>query len=76
MSVGVRMITTGAAMRINSARTMNVYGRSRAILTIHMVSLCAPFRRDRGVAGLHPHCGAIDLACTSKCTIHAIRFLF
>ena len=38
MSVGVRRITTGAAMRINSARTINVYGLLRETLAIHMVS--------------------------------------
>src|ERR1700683_5678355 len=67
MSVGVRVITTGAAMRINSARTINVFGRLRAILTIHMLSLCAPFCRNRGVAGPHRHCGAIGLACKGIC---------
>src|SRR5262252_6104951 len=36
MSVGVRAMTTGLTMRIRSARTMNVYGRSRAIRTIHI----------------------------------------
>src|ERR1022692_2588746 len=47
MSVGVRRMTTGAAMRINSARTINVYGRLRASLTIHIESFCAPVCRDR-----------------------------
>src|ERR1700730_10202266 len=36
MSVGVRAMTTGLTMRIRRARTMKVYGRSSAILTIHM----------------------------------------
>jgi len=36
MSVGVRLITTGLAIRIRRARTMKVYGRSSAIRTIHM----------------------------------------
>jgi hypothetical protein len=36
MSVGVRRMTTGAARRINSARTINVYGLLRASLTIHI----------------------------------------
>jgi hypothetical protein len=36
ISVGVRAMTTGLTMRIRRARTMKVYGRSRAILTIHM----------------------------------------
>src|SRR5271166_3470448 len=60
MSVGVRRITTGAAMRINSARTINVYGRLRATLTIHMRSFCAPF--CRGVGGHHRQCVTIGLA--------------
>src|SRR6267142_3699537 len=37
ISVGVRRMTTGLRMRIKSARTMNVYGRLRATLTIHIV---------------------------------------
>jgi hypothetical protein len=36
MSVGVRAMTTGLTIRISSASTMNVYGRSRATRTIHM----------------------------------------
>src|SRR3984957_12987810 len=36
MSVGVRKITTGLKIRINRAKTMNVYGRSNAMRTIHM----------------------------------------
>src|SRR5262249_816199 len=36
MSVGVRVITTGLAIRISSARTTKVYGRSRATRTIHI----------------------------------------
>src|ERR1700733_1553509 len=36
MSVGVREITIGLPKRITSASTMNVYGRARASLTIHM----------------------------------------
>ena len=36
MSVGVRAMTTGLAIRIRSARTMKVYGRSSATRTIHM----------------------------------------
>jgi hypothetical protein len=36
ISVGIRSITTGLAMRIRIARTMNVYGRVRASRTIHM----------------------------------------
>src|SRR5580692_10165532 len=36
MSVGVRKITTGLKIRINRAKTMNVYGRSNATRTIHM----------------------------------------
>ena len=36
---GVRRMTTGAAMRMSSARTINVYGRFRASLTIHIWSL-------------------------------------
>src|SRR6185369_10492800 len=43
MSVGVRRITTGAAMRIRSARTINVYGRFSATLTIHIIKLGASF---------------------------------
>src|SRR5690348_3318997 len=35
MSVGVRSITRGLITRISSARTTNVYGRLRAIWTIH-----------------------------------------
>ena len=38
MSVGVREITTGLASRINSARTINVYGRLSASLTIHIIN--------------------------------------
>ena len=34
----VRKITTGAAMRMRIARTMKVYGRLSASLTIHMAS--------------------------------------
>src|SRR5450756_796604 len=36
MSVGVRTIMTGAAIRMSSASTMKVYGRLRATLTIHI----------------------------------------
>ena len=36
MSVGVRRMATGLAIRIKSASTMNVYGRLSATLTIHM----------------------------------------
>src|SRR5580658_5857742 len=38
MSVGVRRITAGLSKRIRIATTMNVYGRLRANLTIHMDS--------------------------------------
>jgi hypothetical protein len=37
ISVGVRRITIGLAMRINNARTINVYGRERAVLISHIV---------------------------------------
>src|SRR6267142_2557735 len=37
MSVGVRWITTGLASRINIARTIKVYGRLSASLTIHIL---------------------------------------
>ena len=36
MSVGVRAMTMGLTIRIRRARTMKVYGRSRAIRTIHI----------------------------------------
>src|SRR4051812_47513707 len=36
MSVGVREIITGLRMKMSSASTTKVYGRSRASLTIHM----------------------------------------
>ena len=36
MSVGVRRMTAGLSKRMRIARTMNVYGRLRASLTIHM----------------------------------------
>ena len=36
ISVGVRRITTGLKTKINMAKTMKVYGRSRATLTIHI----------------------------------------
>jgi hypothetical protein len=39
ISVGVRRITIGAARRISSANTINVYGRERAILTTHIALL-------------------------------------
>ena len=39
MSVGVRRIMTGLANRISSAKTINVYGRFRATLTIHIMDL-------------------------------------
>src|SRR5580692_3785205 len=58
MSVGVRRITTGAAIRISKARTMNVYGRLRAILTIHMVQNLSsgehPVHDFRGPTALNP----------------------
>src|SRR5438132_10239537 len=38
MSVGVRRMTAGLNKRMRMARTMNVYGRLRANLTIHMDS--------------------------------------
>src|SRR5579871_509084 len=38
MSVGVRRMMTGLKRRIRSARTMNVYGRFRAVFTIHIES--------------------------------------
>src|SRR2546428_7842378 len=37
ISVGVRRIMTGLANRISSAKTINVYGRFRATLTIHIM---------------------------------------
>src|SRR3954447_18120190 len=37
MSVGVRRIASGVAIRMSSARTTKVYGRSSARRTIHMV---------------------------------------
>src|SRR5580765_7354883 len=37
MSVGVRWITTGLANKINSERTIKVYGRLSASLTIHIL---------------------------------------
>src|SRR5579863_10332540 len=37
MSVGVREITSGLIKRIRSASTMKVYGRERAIRTIHIL---------------------------------------
>src|ERR1700727_1849551 len=36
ISVGVWRITTGLNIKMSKPRTMNVYGRLRAILTIHM----------------------------------------
>ena len=39
MSVGVRRMATGLMMRISRARTMNVYGRSSATRTIHILLL-------------------------------------
>src|ERR1700721_973269 len=36
ISVGVCRITTGLNIKMSKPRTMNVYGRLRAILTIHM----------------------------------------
>src|SRR5882762_10809091 len=36
MSVGVREIITGLRTKMSTARTMNVYGRSRATRTIHI----------------------------------------
>src|ERR1700691_6472925 len=36
MSVGVRKIITALRIRMSKARTMNVYGRSSAIRTIHI----------------------------------------
>src|ERR1700692_2803254 len=36
ISVGVRRIMTGLKTKISTARTMKVYGRSRATRTIHM----------------------------------------
>ena len=39
ISVGVRMIMTGLASRISSARTIKVYGRLSATLTIHILRL-------------------------------------
>jgi hypothetical protein len=46
MSVGVRRMRTGLTIRMSRARTTNVYGRSSAILTIHM-SLTECKRRAR-----------------------------
>src|SRR5579883_1018651 len=37
MSAGVRRIITGLIRRINTANTMNVYGRSSATRIIHML---------------------------------------
>jgi hypothetical protein len=37
ISVGVRKMTTGLRIRMSSAKTINVYGRFRATLTIHML---------------------------------------
>jgi hypothetical protein len=62
ISVGVRRMTTGAAIRIISARTMNVYGRLRATLTIHILFFCAPFCRDCDVDVRHRSCRTIGLA--------------
>jgi len=62
MPAGVRKITTGAAMRINSARTINVYGRLRATLAIHILSYGAPFCCDDGGVGLNPPRGAVGFA--------------
>jgi hypothetical protein len=36
ISVGVRSIASGPTIKINTARTTNVYGRRSASLTIHM----------------------------------------
>ncbi len=36
ISVGVREIITGLRTKMSTARTMNVYGRSRATRTIHI----------------------------------------
>src|ERR1700720_1372599 len=36
MSVGVRSITSGLRTKISSAKTIKVYGRLRASLTIHI----------------------------------------
>src|SRR6266705_218744 len=51
MSVGVRRMTTGLAIRIKMATTTNVYGRASATLTIHMTwsrdSLPGPRTRAR-----------------------------
>jgi len=59
------------AMRINSARTINVYGRLRATLTIHIQFPRAPCGRDCGVTGLHRRCGTIALAYAGISTIRA-----
>jgi hypothetical protein len=37
ISVGVLKMTTGLRIRMSSAKTINVYGRFRAILTIHIL---------------------------------------
>src|ERR1700678_3136801 len=50
MSTGVRRMARGPRMKINSARTRKVYGRWRAILTIH-IGVAAPHpQRNSGTA--------------------------
>src|SRR5580658_93373 len=45
MSVGVREITNGLISRTSSASTMKVYGRERAIRTIHIFTIDYARRR-------------------------------
>src|SRR5262249_2018784 len=65
MSVGVRAMTTGLTMRIRSARTMNVYGRSRAIRTIHMTGYSTR---------LGGRLGRTLPACVHGARTHDVRF--
>ena len=76
MSVGVRRMTAGLSKRIRIARTTNVYGRSRASLTIHMdVSLLRygvhwKIRRNRASLHFLPEFSAIDGLHLHETEIH------
>src|SRR5271154_6070262 len=45
ISVGVRMIASGPRMNKSTATTMNVYGRLKASLTIHINGVLAAVRQ-------------------------------
>jgi hypothetical protein len=55
MSVGVRRMITGLSKRISKARTMNVYGRSKATRTIHMADLL-----ETAYSAARDHYSALD----------------